>query len=217
MSADLQNVPLFSSLTTEELQPILDMATTRSLPANSIVVSEGDQTDSLYVILSGRVKVFLSDEDGKEITLAIEGPGDYFGEMVLDGGPRSASVMTVEPAQFSIFRKADIEKYLHNNPAVAVNIIRQLISRIRTLTDSVRSLALLDVYGRLRKLLLDLAEEQPGGERVIKEKITQQELANRVGASREMVSKILKDLSIGGYINVDKKIITIVKDPPKGW
>lgn len=217
MSADLKNVPLFSSLTTEELQPILDMATTRSLPANSIVVSEGDQTDSLYVILSGRVKVFLSDDDGKEITLAIEGPGDYFGEMVLDGGPRSASVMTVEPAQFSVFRKADIEKYLHNNPAVAVNIIRQLISRIRTLTDSVRSLALLDVYGRLRKLLLDLAEEQPGGERVIKEKITQQELANRVGASREMVSKILKDLSIGGYINVDKKIITIVKDPPKGW
>ena len=217
MSADLKNIPLFSSLTDEELQPIVDMATTRSLPANSIVVNEGDQTESLYVILSGRVKVFLSDEDGKEITLAIEGPGDYFGEMVLDGGPRSASVMTVEPAQFSIIQKADIEKYLHNNPAVALNIIRQLISRIRTLTDSVRSLALLDVYGRLRKLLLDLAEEQPDGERVIKEKITQQELANRVGASREMISKILKDLSIGGYIRVDKKIITIVKDPPKGW
>jgi CRP/FNR family cyclic AMP-dependent transcriptional regulator len=217
MSADLRNVPLFSSLSEEELQPIAEMATSRSLPANSVVVNEGDQTESLYVILSGRVKVFLSDEDGKEITLGIEGPGDYFGEMVLDGGPRSASVMTIEPAQFSIIQKADIEKYLHNNPAVAVNIIRQLIGRIRGLTDNVRSLALLDVYGRLRKLLLDLSEEQPNGERVIKEKITQQELANRVGASREMVSKILKDLSIGGYVQIDKKIITIVKDPPKGW
>ncbi len=216
MSVDLSNVPLFEELSAEELQPIADMATTRSLPANSIVVNEGDQTDSLYVILSGRVKIFLSDEDGKEVTLGIEGPGDYFGEMVLDGGPRSASVMTVEPSQFSIIQKADIEKYLHNNPSVAVGIIRQLIGRIRGLTDNVRSLALLDVYGRLRKLLLDLAEES-GDERVIKEKITQQELANRVGASREMVSKILKDLTIGGYIQIDKKIITILKDPPKGW
>lgn len=216
MSVDLSNVPLFEGLTAEELQPIADMATTRSLPANSIVVNEGDQTESLYVILSGRVKIFLSDGDGKEVTLGIEGPGDYFGEMVLDGGPRSASVMTLESSQFSIIQKADIERYLINNPSVAVGIIRQLIGRIRGLTDNVRSLALLDVYGRLRKVLLDLAEES-GGERVIKEKITQQELANRVGASREMVSKILKELTIGGYIQIDKKIITILKDPPKGW
>lgn len=216
MSVDLSNLPLFEGLTAEELQPIADMATTRSLPANSIVVNEGDQTESLYVILSGRVKIFLSDGDGKEVTLGIEGPGDYFGEMVLDGGPRSASVMTLEPSQFSIIQKADIERYLLNNPSVAVGIIRQLIGRIRGLTDNVRSLALLDVYGRLRKVLLDLAEES-GGQRIIKEKITQQELANRVGASREMVSKILKDLTIGGYIQIDKKIITILKDPPKGW
>ena len=216
MSVNLSNVPLFEGLTAEELQPIADMATTRSLPANSIVVNEGDQTESLYVILSGRVKIFLSDGDGKEVTLGIEGPGDYFGEMVLDGGPRSASVMTLEPSQFSIIQKADIERYLLNNPSVAVGIIRQLIGRIRGLTDNVRSLALLDVYGRLRKVLLDLAEESDG-HRVIKEKITQQELANRVGASREMVSKILKDLTIGGYIEIDKKIITILKDPPKGW
>lgn len=216
MSVNLSNIPLFEGLTAEELQPIADMATTRSLPANSVVVNEGDQTESLYVILSGRVKIFLSDGDGKEVTLGIEGPGDYFGEMVLDGGPRSASVMTLEPSQFSIIQKADIERYLINNPSVAIGIIRQLIGRIRGLTDNVRSLALLDVYGRLRKVLLDLAEESDG-HRVIKEKITQQELANRVGASREMVSKILKDLTIGGYIEIDKKIITILKDPPKGW
>lgn len=216
MPVDLGNVPIFASLADEERQAIADMATTRSLPANSVVVNEGDQTDSMYIILSGRVKIYLNDEDGKEITLGIEGPGDYFGEMVLDGGRRSASVVTVEPSRFSIIQKQDLEKYLHQNPGVALAIIRQLIGRIRALSDNVRSLALLDVYGRLRKLLLDLAVEEHG-ERIIKEKLTQQELANRVGASREMVSKILKDLSIGGYIRIDKKIITIVKDPPKGW
>lgn len=216
MLVDLSNVPLFASLSEDERQAIAAMATTRSLPANSVVVNEGDQTDSMYVILSGKVKIYLSGEDGKEITLGIEGPGDYFGEMVLDGGRRSASVMTVEASKFSIIQKQDLEKYLHQNPNVALAIIRQLIGRIRALSDNVRSLALLDVYGRLRKLLLDLAVEE-NGERVIKEKITQQELANRVGASREMVSKILKDLTIGGYIQIDKKIITINKDPPKGW
>lgn len=216
MPVDLGNVPIFASLADEERQAIADMATTRSLPANSVVVNEGDQTDSMYIILSGRVKIYLNDEDGKEVTLGIEGPGDYFGEMVLDGGRRSASVMTVEPSRFSIIQKNDLEKYLQQNPEVALAIIRQLISRIRDLSDNVRSLALLDVYGRLRKLLLNLAVEEHG-EKVIKEKITQQELANRVGASREMVSKILKDLSIGGYIQIDKKIITILKDPPKGW
>lgn len=216
MQVDLSNVPIFESLADDERQAIADMATTRSLPANSVVVNEGDQTDSMYIILSGKVKIYLSDEDGKEITLGISGPGDYFGEMVLDGGLRSASVMTIEPSKFSIIQKNDLEKYLLKNPNVALEIVRQLIGRIRALSDNVRSLALLDVYGRLRKLLLDLAVEEHG-EKIIKEKITQQELANRVGASREMVSKILKELTIGGYIQIDKKIITILKDPPKGW
>ncbi|MFV1997517.1 MAG: Crp/Fnr family transcriptional regulator [Acidiferrobacterales bacterium] len=216
MPVDLSNVPLFESLSDDERQAIAAMATTRSLPTNSIVVNEGDQTDSMYIILSGKVKIFLSDEDGKEITLGIEGPGDYFGEMVLDGGRRSASVMTIEQSKFSIIQKHDLEKYLQQNPDVALAIVRHLISRIRTLSENVRSLALLDVYGRLRKLLLELAIDEHG-RKVIKEKITQQELANRVGASREMVSKILKELTIGGYIQIDKKIITILKDPPKGW
>lgn len=216
MLADLKNVPLFATLPEEDLAAIAQLATTRSMPANSIVVNEGDQTNSLYIILSGKVKIFLNDEDGKEVTLAIQESGDYFGEMVLDGGRRSASVMTLERCLFSIIQKHDIEKYLRQNPDVALGIIRQLIGRIRTLSDNVRSLALLDVYGRLRKLLLDLAEESLG-KRVIKEKLTQQEIANRVGASREMISKILKELTVGGYIKIEKKVITIVKDPPKGW
>jgi CRP/FNR family cyclic AMP-dependent transcriptional regulator len=216
MSAELKNVPLFSTLSDSDIEAIAALATTRSVPANTFVVHEGDQTDSLYIIRSGRVKIFLQDDKGKEVVLATQGPGDYFGEMVLDGGPRSASVMSTEPCQFTIISKINLEKFIKSSPDGALAIIRQLIGRVRNLTDNVRNLALLDVYGRLRKTLLDLAVEE-NGVRIIKEKLTQQDLANRVGASREMVSKIMKELSIGGYIRTERKIITILRDPPTGW
>jgi len=198
------------------LAAIANMATTRSLPANSVVVNEGDQTNSLYIINSGKVKIYLSDENGKEVMLGIAGPGEYFGEMVLDGGPRSASVMTLESSKFSIIQKQDLEKYLRNQPDVALSIIKQLINRIRSLTDNVKSLALLDVYGRFRKLLLDLAVEEKG-KLVIKEKLTQKDMANRVGSSREMISRILRELTVGGYIEINQKRITILKTLPSGW
>lgn len=216
MLTDLAQVPLFTALGDEELSAIANMATTRSLPANSIVVNEGDQTNSLYIINSGKVKIFLGDENGKEIMLGIAGPGEYFGEMVLDGGPRSASVMTLEASKFSIIQKADLEKYLREQPDVSLNIITHLITRIRALTDNVKSLALLDVYGRFRKLLLDLAVEEDGA-MVIKEKLTQKDMANRVGSSREMISRILRELTVGGYIEINQKQIRIMKTLPSGW
>jgi CRP/FNR family cyclic AMP-dependent transcriptional regulator len=216
MSAELKNVPLFSTLSDADIEAIASLATTRNVPANTLVVHEGDQTDSLYIIRSGRVRIFLQDDKGKEVILTTQGPGDYFGEMVLDGGPRSASVMSTEPCQFTIISKVNLERFIQSSPAGALAIIRQLIARVRSLTDNVRNLALLDVYGRLRKTLLDLAVEE-NGVRVIKEKLTQQDLANRVGASREMVSKIMKELSVGGYIRTERKIITVLRDPPTGW
>jgi len=216
MLAELAQVPLFSELGEEELTAIANMATTRSLPANSVVVNEGDQTNSLYIINSGKVKIYLADENGKEVMLGISGPGEYFGEMVLDGGPRSASVMTLESSKFSIIQKEDLEKYLHNHPEVAISIIKHLINRIRALTDNVKSLALLDVYGRFRKLLLDLAVEEEG-KMVIKEKLTQKDMANRVGSSREMISRILRELTVGGYIEINQKKISILKTLPSGW
>lgn len=216
MLEDLAQVPLFSDLGEPELTAIANMATARSLPANSIVVNEGDQTNSLYIINSGKVKIFLSDENGKEVMLGIAGPGEYFGEMVLDGGPRSASVMTVEPSKFSIIQKADLEKYLRAHPDVALSIITHLITRIRALTDNVKSLALLDVYGRFRKMLLELAVEEDGT-MVINEKLTQKDMANRVGSSREMISRILRELTVGGYIEVNQKRISILKTLPTGW
>lgn len=216
MLENLAEVPLFSELGDSELNAIANMATTRSLPANSVVVNEGDQTNSLYIINSGKVKIFLADENGKEVMLGIAGPGEYFGEMVLDGGPRSASVMTLEPSKFSIIQKVDLEKYLRTQPEVALSIITHLIGRIRVLTDNVRNLALLDVYGRFRKLLLDLAVEEDG-KMIINEKLTQKDMANRVGSSREMISRILRELTVGGYIEINQKRISILKTLPSGW
>jgi CRP/FNR family cyclic AMP-dependent transcriptional regulator len=203
-------------LTPDEVHALREGAPVRAFAKNAVVVNEGDSTDSLYIILSGKVKVFLADDEGRHVTLATQGAGEYFGEMVLDGGPRSASVMTLEPCRFAVVSKEAFAAYLMRDGEFALRLVKRLIGRARTLTHSVRSLALMDVYGRVARLLLELAVEKEGV-RVVPEKLTQQEVADRVAASREMVSLILKDLVAGGYISISKKIITINKEPPKRW
>lgn len=203
-------------LNQQELEALTQGALVRSFPRHAVVLNEGDRTDSLYVILAGKVKVYLADDEGKEVTLSTQGPGEYFGELVLDAGPRSASVMTLEPSRFAVVTKEHFTAFLANHPEFTTQLISKLIRLARTLTNNVRSLALLDVYGRVARLLLDLAVERDG-KRVVREKLTQQEIANRVGASREMISLILKDLSLGGYISVTDRIITINKEPPRHW
>jgi len=203
-------------LTEEELRTLSGEGVVKAFPKHAVVVNQGDETDSLYVVLSGRVKVFLSDDSGKEVVLGTQGPGEYFGEMVLDGGPRSASVMTLEPCRFAIVPKRKFREFLRDHPGFSVHLIEKLIRRTRALTDSVESLALMDVYGRVARLLLELATEEDG-KLVIDEKLTQQDIANRVGASREMISKIFKDLSSGGYVTVEGRRITINKIPPRHW
>ena len=203
-------------LSPDELEALTRGATIRSFAKNAVVVNEGDRTDSLYIVLSGKVKVFVADEEGHEVTLGTQGAGEYFGEMVLDEGPRSASIMTLEPSRFALVSKEAFTAFLASQPDFMLRMIKKLIHRARALTGNVRSLALLDVYGRVARLLLELAVEKDGA-RVIPEKLTQQDIASRVGASREMVSLILKDLSTGGYITVAGKTITINKEPPKHW
>jgi CRP/FNR family transcriptional regulator, cyclic AMP receptor protein len=161
------------------------------------------------------VKVFISEE-GRQVTLRQLGPGDYFGEMVLDQGPRSASVMTLEPSSLAMVSRDVFEAFVAAHPDFTLRLIKKLIHFTRGLTNSVRSLALLDVYGRVARLLLDLAVERDG-KRVIPEKLTQREIASRVGASREMIGLILRDLSVGGYITVAGREITINRVPPKRW
>jgi CRP/FNR family cyclic AMP-dependent transcriptional regulator len=203
-------------LTAEELRAITAHSITRAFPRNAIILNEGDRTDSLYVILEGRVKVFVADVQGREIVLTTQGPGEYFGEMILDEGPRSASVMTLEPSKFLVIPKADFKDFLLRHPAFGVRLIEKLIHRVRNLTENVKSLALMDVYGRVARLLLELAEPQ-GGKLVITERLTQQDIASRVGASREMISRIFKDLTAGGYVSLDRKRITISRKPPQHW
>jgi len=204
------------TLTSAELQAIAAHGVARTYPKGAIVVTEGDTTDTFYVILAGRVKVYATDDAGREILFLTQGPGEYFGELVLDEGPRSASVMTLEKARLLSVPKRELEKFFTTNATFALNLMRKLITRVRSLSASVKSLALMDVYGRVARQLLELAEETDGT-MAISERLTQQDLANRVGASREMVGRILKDLAEGGYIATQHSRIVIIRRPPEHW
>jgi CRP/FNR family cyclic AMP-dependent transcriptional regulator len=189
----------------------------RSLARNTVFIHEGEKGDSLYVILSGRVKVFVADADGREMVLDIHGPGDYVGEMSLDGRPRSASVLAMEPTVCSVLTRDELRSAIVANPDLAMSLICTLIERARIATENVRNLALMDVYGRVARLLLALAVEQPDGRMVVPERLTQQDIADRVGASRDMVSRIFKDLTTGDYVTVVDRQITINRKPPARW
>ena len=213
----LKNVSLFADLPEEAVNAVSALATTRTYSKNTIIITEGDDSDSLYAVLSGKVKVYLSDDEGKEIIINILSGGDYFGELALmDDEPRSASVMTLEESKLAVLSKSAFEDCLKKNPQVALPIIKGLSARLRNLTENVKSLALMDVYGRVARTLLEMAE--PVGENlVISQRLTQREIASMVGASREMVSRILKDLSVGGYITIQNKTITINEKLPHAW
>lgn len=206
----------FSDLDEAALRGLAPGGAVRSYGKNVVVVSEGDLTDSLYVVLSGRVKAFVSDESGREAVVNTVEAGDYFGELVLDGGPRAASVMTLEPSRFYVIPQAEVERMLEANPAFARDLLRRLIGKVRSLTDRVADLVLKDVYARLVKFIAENAVPS-GGRRVISERLTQHDIAARIGASREMVSRILKDLAEGGYVVVEAKQIAILKDLPSRW
>jgi CRP/FNR family cyclic AMP-dependent transcriptional regulator len=213
MSASLARGQPVPPLPPEILRAFSQMPIVRSFSKNSIILSEGDRTDSMYVVLSGRVKFFVSDAGGREVVLGTAGPGEYFGEMVLDEGPRSASVLTLEPSRFAVITKSEMRNALAAHPDFAFHLIVKLIRRVRALTENVRSLALMDVYGRVARLLLDLAVEQDG-KWVVDEPLTQREIASRIGASREMVSRVFRDLVVGGYISTQNRRIEIIRKPP---
>jgi CRP/FNR family cyclic AMP-dependent transcriptional regulator len=201
-------------------QPLLEqlgtVATTRAFAKNAIIVSEGDDTGSLFVVLSGRVKVFVSDAEGHEVQLNRLGPGEYFGEVTLDGGPRSASVMALEETRCAVVRRGELVELIERHPELALHIARKLARRVRALSESVKSLALMDVYGRVARLLLELAEEHDG-RLVIREPMTHRDIASRVGASREMISRILSDLADGGYVRKEGGQLIIARKPPPRW
>jgi CRP/FNR family transcriptional regulator, cyclic AMP receptor protein len=216
ITQSLQAVPLFSGLSQEEIAALAAAALVRKLPKNTIVVTEGVRSDSLYVILSGRVKVFVSDEGGHDLVLNVLGPGEYFGEFALDERPRSASVMTLEPCQVAVISNEALKSFITHHPGAAMQLIRVLIGHARHMTARFKDLAMLDVYGRVAKFLLDNAREVEGRQ-VIEERLTQQDIGERVSASREMVSRILKELTSGGYISNEAGKIIVHRKPPRGW
>ncbi|MDP3798759.1 MAG: Crp/Fnr family transcriptional regulator [Polaromonas sp.] len=202
-----------------ELRALAVRGLVRSYPKKAVVINEGEIGDSLFVLLKGSVKAFSMDESGREITFGRIHAGDYFGEMSLDGGSRSASVITVEPSTCAVVSRADVGEHLAAAPEFALNLVMRVIRRARDATEAARNMALLDVYGRLIAVL----EKQDGlttsttAAGVTLEAITHQEIASRVGASREMVSRLLKDLEKGGYIEMETKRITLLKKLPQRW
>ena len=216
MSATTSSGDPFAPLQDETLRSIATSGVVRTFARNTVLINEGDVGDALYVILSGRVKVFSSNEAGREFVIDFHGPGEYIGEMTLDGAPRSASVMTVEPTTCAVVNRAQFRDFILVHPDFAMHLIDRLIHRLRVTTGNLKSLALSDVYGRLVRLLNALAQDV-AGRQVVPEKLTQQDIADRVGASRDMIGKLMKDLVAGGYLAVEERTIAILKKLPTGW
>ncbi len=205
----LRNVPLFSGLDQHELEGLGRVATRRRATRGEFVVHAGEDTDSLYILLSGRAKVTNCDEEGREIILAMLGPGEFFGEMgLLDGSPRSASVVAQEICELMVLSKDAFQECLRQNFKVCIRLMQILVQRLREADRKIESLALLGVYGRVARLLLEMSEQQ-GGRRVVARKVSKQDMARMIGASREMVSKVMKDLEASGYIRFDGDVLLI--------
>lgn len=216
MTVPPANADPLSPLTPGTLRQIAATGVIRSYPKNTVLINEGDQGDTLFIMVSGRVRVYSSNAQGREFVIDFHGPGEYVGEMSLDGSPRSASVITTEPTTCALVSRAQVREFMNAHPEFAEHLVQKLIHRIRVTTENAKSLALSDVYGRLARLLNALAP--PGeGPRAIPERLTQQDIADRLGASRDMISKLLKDLGAGGYLSVEDRTIVLLKRLPSGW
>ncbi len=206
----------------QALQPLAQRGTPRSYRKGTVIIEEGSFGDALFLMLAGRVKVFsddafTNDARGRELIFGMYGPGEYFGEMTLDGGPRSASVMAVEPTVCSMVARQTLRDHIVEHPEFAFELIARVIRRARLATTNARNMALLDVYSRVVQLLDSLAQPQDDSKRLVPERLTHGDIAARVGCGREMVSRLLKDLERGGYIEMRQTLIVILRPLPSRW
>lgn len=214
---ELSQFGLLASLTDAQRNALAQHMQIRQYHKHTQIITEGDAAHCLYFLLSGKVKVYLDDDEGKEILMNTHGPGEVFGELsLIQGGARTASVMTLEECRIAQLSAADFQVALKELPEFALAIMRDLTARLVNATETIRRLGLMDVYGRIAVTLLNLSVEE-NGVRIVKDKMTQQELATRVGASREMVARIFKDLRLGGYIDTETGYIVIKKPLPHKW
>lgn len=201
----------------ESLRALVLRGDVRRYRKGTILIHEGDVGDTLFVVLQGRVKVYCVDTNDREITFGVFGAAEFFGEMALDGGPRSASVITLEPTVCAVVPRAALSAFIGERPEFSYELLSKVIQRLRMATRDARNLAFIDVYGRITRLLNDMAMLQADGRRVVGERITHQEIASRAGCSREMVSRILKDLARGGYTAIEDRRIVLRAKLPQRW
>ncbi len=208
LATTLEAIPLFSSLNEEELAPISQVARVRRYPKNSIILFEDDPGDALYVVVSGRVKVVLIGEDGREVILSTLDKGDFFGEMsLIDDEPRSAHVIAMEKSRLLVLRRDDFHRCLETTPRMAIGLLRALTKRLRDADRKIGGLVLLDVPARIARLLLQLADENDGA--AITKKLTHHTIAQMIGSSRETVSRTMRTLMEQDLIGVSQKNITL--------
>jgi CRP/FNR family cyclic AMP-dependent transcriptional regulator len=212
----LAQVPLFANLDPAALSALESQTKVKRYHKRTVIIEKGDDSSTLYVLERGRAKVYVADNFGREIVLRELGPGDHFGELALLGGsPRTASVETLSDCDVRLLTGTVFKDFLSKQPEVALSLIRHLAHQITHLTDTASDLALLSVYGRIAKILMEHAQEEGG--RLITPPLTQQQIADRVGCSREMVSRILGDLKTGGYVSTEGKRFVLERKLPERW
>lgn len=208
----IRRVPLFSMLTNEQAQSIADGVVKKRLRRGEIIVEQGKKSNALYILLTGRARVLTSDARGREVILAVLQPGDYLGEMsLIDNEAHSATVRAEIQTDVLVLGRPEFAKCLPENSSLSYAILRGLVARLRQADRQIESLALLDVYGRVARALLDMSEDV-GEQKIIRNKVSRQDLAKVVGASREMVSRVMKDLEERGYIETLETGAVVLKD-----
>jgi len=208
----LRRVPLFAELSEAEIARLGDIARDRSYPRNSVILFEDEPGDALYVVVTGLVKVVLIGEDGREVILSVLKEGDFFGEMsLIDDQPRSAHVIAMEDSSLVVLRREDFQHRIREAPGVALGMLKAMSRRLREADEKIGGLVLLDVNGRVAKLLLSMADENDGVQ--ITRRVTHHTIAQMVGSSRETVSRTMRDLADRGYIEVTRKVIAIRNRP----
>lgn len=209
----LRRVPLFSLLTVTQAEVISGAVTKQRYKRGEVLVEQGQKSNALAILLTGRARVVSADSRGREVILATLGPGDYIGEMsIIDNEPHSATVRAEVQTDVLLLGRADFARCLAENASMSLVVMRGLVKRLRHADRKIESLALLDVYGRVAHALLEFAEQDPQGQWIIREKISRQDLAKMVGASREMVSRVMKDLEERAFIQTLPSGVTLLKE-----
>lgn len=205
----LATVPLFKSLDASELERFAELVREKTYPKGSVILFENDPGDALFVVRSGRVKVVLLAEDGREVILSLLGAGEYFGELsLIDDQPRSAHVIAMEESTLLVLRREDFRRRVDASPGVAWVLLQVLSRRLRRADEKIGSLVLLDVPGRIARMLLDAAAE--GGSDLIEKPLTHQTIAHVIGASRETVSRAMREFQDSGWLTVERRRIRLL-------